>query len=124
MLNARDDKGTIINPGDIDRKTIGKCLFKVESATVTTAQRIQIRKVFQQVGVSANSGEELSSVNNFIDVVTRLADAAGGEVPRPEAVDKSTIDEIRLATGNEQLLTIFGRREELKAGIDVWEDTA
>lgn len=124
LLNARDDKGTIINPGDIDRKTIGKCLFKVESATVTTAQRIQIRKVFQQVGVSANSGEELSSVNNFIDVVTRLADAAGGEAPRPEAVDKSTIDEIRLATGNEQLLTIFGRREELKAGIDVWEDTA
>ena len=123
LLNARDDKGEIINPSDIDRKAIGKCLFKVESATVTTAQRIQIRKVFQQVGVSANSGEELSSVNKFIDVVTRLADAAGGEAPRPEAVDKSTIDEIRLATGNEQLLTIFGRRDELKADIGVWEDT-
>ena len=123
VLNARDDKGSIINPTDLDRKTIGKCLFKIESATVTTAQRIQIRKVFQQVGVSANSGEELSSVNEFIDHVTRLANAAGGEAPRPEPVDKSTIDEIRLATGNEQLLTIYGRRDELKADIGYWEDT-
>lgn len=124
LLNARDEKGEIQSPTDLDRKAIGKSLFKIESATVTTAQRIQIRKVLQQVGVAANSGEELSAVNKFIDVITRLADAAGGEAPRPEAVDKSTIDEIRLATGNEQLLTIFGRREELKADIGLWEDTA
>lgn len=124
LLNARDEKGEIVSPTELDRKSIGKCLLKIESATVTTAQRIQIRKVFQQVGVSSNSGEELSAVNKFIDAITKLADAAGGEAPRPEPVDKTTIDEIRLATGNEQLLTIFGRRDELKADIGTWEDTA
>lgn len=35
-------------------------MFKVESATVTTAQRIQIRKLLQKVGLTAKQGEELA----------------------------------------------------------------
>lgn len=123
-INARDDKGNILSPGDIERKAIGISLFKVESATVTVPQRIQIRKGFQQVGIVASPSEELASVGLFITKLTDLADSAGGEAPRPEPVDKSTIDEIRLASGNEQLLTIYGRREELKSAVTAWEDAA
>ncbi|MCR9118381.1 MAG: BREX system P-loop protein BrxC, partial [bacterium] len=121
VIRAHDEKGNILDPREIERKSIGKCLFKVESATVTTPQRIQIRKVFQLVGVNANQGEELSAVNSFISSLTQLADSAAGEAPKPAPVDKSTIDEIRIATGNEQLLTIYGRREELKVDITAWE---
>ncbi|MDC3224786.1 BREX system P-loop protein BrxC [Mariniblastus sp.] len=123
-INARDDKGVILTPGEIERKSIGISLFKVESATVTVPQRIQIRKGFQQVGINASPSEELASVGAFIAKLTELADSAGGEAPKPEPVDKSTIDEIRLASGNEQLLTIYGRREELKSTVADWEDAA
>jgi tetratricopeptide (TPR) repeat protein len=36
----------------------------------------------------------------------------------------TSIEEIRLAAGNEQLLAICNRRDELIAAIDLWEDTA
>ena len=123
-IRAHDDKGSIVDPREMDRKSIGKSLFKVESATVTTPQRIQIRKLLQSVGITANQGEELSVMGTFIDKITQLADSAGGEAPKPEPVDKSTIDEIRLANGNEQLLTVYGRRDELKAALTAWSETA
>ena len=40
-------------------------MFKVESATVSAAQRIQIRKVLQKVGLTAKQGEELAYVPQF-----------------------------------------------------------
>lgn len=85
-------------------KAIGKNLFKVESTTVTTVQRIQIRKLFQKTGIKAKPGEELSSVTPFLQKMGELAEAAGGEAPKPELPETVFIDELRLTAGNEQLL--------------------
>lgn len=107
-----------------ERKTIGKVMFKVESATVTTAQRIQIRKLLQKVGLSAKQGEELSFIPHFLQKGVELADQAGGEVPKPARPDTTPLDEIRLTAGNEQLLALYNRREELGGNIDSWTDLA
>jgi len=123
IILAKDDKGILVNPRDLERKAIGKVTFKIESDTVTTPQRIQVRKLFQQVKLSVKSGEELASVPQFVETITQLADSAGGDAPKPEPPDKSSIDEIRLASGNEQLLVIYGSREELKQLIEEWEAT-
>jgi hypothetical protein len=123
IILAKDDKGILVNPRDLERKAIGKVTFKIESDTVTTPQRIQVRKLFQQVKLPAKSGEELASVPQFIEKLTQLADSAGGEAPKPEPPNKSSLDDIRLASGNEQLLVIYSRREELKQLIDDWDLT-
>jgi hypothetical protein len=96
----------------------------VESANVTTPQRIQIRKVLQKVGVSAKQGEELAHVPSFLQKVSELADKAGGEAPKPERPDTRFLDDIRLTTGNEQLLALYNRREELVQSIGHWERLA
>ena len=123
IIRANDEKGILVDPRDLERKAIGKVTFKIESATVTVPQRIQIRKRFQQAKVPFNSNEELAAIPQFIEKLTQLADAAGGDAPKPEPPDKSSIDDIRLASGNEQLLVIYSRREELKQLIDDWETT-
>lgn len=88
------------------------------------AATLLIRKTRPQSGISASQGEELASVGLFIEKLADLADAAGGDAPKPAPVDKSTIEEIRLASGNEQLLTIYGRRVELKSDVTAWENAA
>jgi hypothetical protein len=123
VIRANDEKGVLVDPRELERKTIGKVTFKIESATVTAPQRIQIRKLFQQVGLSVKSNEELAAMGQFIDKLNQLADNAGGDAPRPEVPDKSSIDEIRLASGNEQLLVLYSRREELRQSIEDWETT-
>jgi hypothetical protein len=124
VIRAQDDRGQAIEPSALERRSIGKTFFKVESANVTTPQRIQIRKLLQKVGVSAKQSEELAHVPLFLQKVSDLADKAGGETPKPERPDTRFLDDIRLTTGNEQLLALYNRREELAQSIESWESLA
>lgn len=121
LIRAQDERGQPLEPSSLERKSIGKTLFKVESATVTTPQRIQIRKLLQKVGLSAKQGEELAYVPQFLQKLSNLADDAGGEAPKPERPDTSFLDDIRLTAGNEQLVALYNRREELASNIETWE---
>nr|WP_245395138.1 BREX system P-loop protein BrxC [methane-oxidizing endosymbiont of Gigantopelta aegis] len=120
LIRAQDERGQTMDPKELERKSIGKVMFKVESATVTTAQRIQIRKLLQKVGLTVKQGEELSYVPQFLQKMIELANQAGGEAPKPEQPETTFLDEIRLTAGNEQLLSLYNRREELGNHIDVW----
>ena len=124
IVGAQDDKGQTIDPKDLERKVIGKTMFKVESATVSATQRIQIRKVLQKVGLTAKQGEELSYVPQFLISAKDLADRAGGDAPRPERPATAGLEEIRLTAGNEQLLALYNQRDELSTAIDTWTDVA
>lgn len=124
LVRAQDERGQIIDPKELERKNIGKVMFKVESATVTTSQRIQIRKLLQKVGLSAKQGEELAYVPQFLQKMLELADQAGGEAPKPSRPDTASLDEIRLTAGNEQLLALYNRCDELGSSIDNWTEVA
>ena len=124
LVRAQDDRGRAVDPKDLERKAIGKATFKVESATVSTSQRIQIRKVLQRLGVQAKQGEELAAVPEFLRLAGELAEKVGGEAPKPERPDAASLEEIRLSSGNEQLLAIYNRRDDLKSSIEAWERQA
>lgn len=124
LIRALDERGQSIDPKELERKSIGKALFKVESATVTTAQRIQIRKLLQKVGLSAKQGDELTVAPQFLQKMLELADQAGGEEPKPARPDTTFLKELRLTAGNEQLLALYNRRDELGSCVDNWTDLA
>lgn len=124
LIRAQDERGQTINPQELERKTIGKVTFKVESATVTSAQRIQIRKLLQKVDLQAKPNDELSPIPQFLQKMVDLADRAGGEPPKPARPDTTFLDEIRRTAGNEQLLAIYNQRDELSAAIDTWTELA
>ncbi|MBM9537894.1 BREX system P-loop protein BrxC [Desulfobulbus alkaliphilus] len=124
LIRAQGERGQTLDPKELERKTIGKVMFKVESATVTTAQRILIRKLLQKVGLSAKQGEELVHIPQLLEKMVELADQAGGEAPKPARPDTTFLDEIRLTAGNEQLLALYNRRDELGGSIDSWTDLA
>lgn len=120
LIRAQDDYAKPIDSRELERKSIGKTQFRVEATTITTKQRIDIRKVLQAAGISAKAGEELLAVPPFLDKMKALAEGAGGEAPKPAHPDISFIDQIRLSVGNEQLLQIYNRNEELRQAVDEW----
>ncbi|SDW37048.1 hypothetical protein SAMN05421882_100921 [Nitrosomonas communis] len=124
LIRAQDERAQSIDFRELERKSIGKVNFKVEAATVTTAQRIQIRKLMQKTGLVAKQGEELADVPQFLQKMFELADQAGGEIPKPSRPDTTFLDDIRLTAGNEQLLALYNRRDELSQCIDSWTDLA
>lgn len=124
LIRAQDERGQTIDPKELERKTIGKVMFKVESATVTTAQRIQIRKLLQKTGLTVKQGEELAFVPAFLQKMLELSNHAGGEAPKPDQPETTVLDDIRLTAGNEQLLSLYNQREDLGNKIDSWTDLA
>ncbi|MDP2203755.1 MAG: BREX system P-loop protein BrxC [Methylicorpusculum sp.] len=124
LIRAMDEAGKAIDPKDLERKTIGKTLFKVESTTITTAQRIQIRKILQKMGLNVKQGDEPIAVPQFLQKMLDLANRTGGEAPKPERPNTQFLDDIRLTAGNEQLLALYNRRDELPALIDEWTTQA
>ena len=124
VIQAHGDRGQIADPRQLERSQIGKAVFKVESATITTQQRIQVRKLFQKLEISVKPGEELSSTPMFIAKLKDLAEQAGGEAPKPEKPDISGLENIRMTSGNEQILAIYNLREEIDGWIEMWSELA
>lgn len=91
---------------------------------MTIAQRIQIRKLLQKVGLQAKQGEESFCVPEFLQKMQCLADSAGGEAPKPTRPDSKPLDEIRLLSGNEQLLSLYNQRDELVKFFSDWKEQA
>ena len=120
QLRCSDEQGRSIDPKELERKQIGKSTFKLESITVSVMQRIQIRKLFQKLGIKAEQGKESLKVSNFVDLMTVLAGAAGGSMPRPESPDTTLINEIKLKAGNEQLLFIHDNSEQFTKCLEDW----
>ncbi len=122
LIRVLDERGQTIDPKELERRTIGKVLFKVESATVTTAQRIQIRKLLQKAGISAKQGDESIHVSRFLDKMLELANQAGGETPKPTQPNTDSLEKIRLTqAGNAQLLSLYNQRDELVSKIKDWD---
>lgn len=124
LIKAQDEMGHPIRPTDLARSAIGRTLFKIESTTVTTPQRIKIRSLFQTLNINATSGDELRYVIPFINGIEDLASQAGGDAPLPMNPDISDISVIKLASGNEQLLTLYSVADDLKEKILVWRQQA
>lgn len=124
VIKAQDDHGRAIDPKELERRAMGKSVFKVESTTVSTPQRIQIRKVFQKANIVVTAGQESDGVKPFLEFIQALAEQAGGDGPKPEKPDVSFIHEIRLTSGNEQLITIYNLKDTLLTNIDTWTATA
>lgn len=120
LIRCLDESGNIVNPKDIERKQIGKMTFKIESVTISTIQRIQIRKLYQKAGIKADAGNESLKAEDFINYMLELAEDAGGVEPRPEKPDTSLINELKYQTGNEQLLSIYENRNKLETLIEEW----
>jgi len=125
LVKAVDERGQAIDPKELERKLIGKVMFKVESITLTTTERIQIRKLMKKVGIHAKSGEEREAVKLFIEKMLELADRAGGDPPWPSRPDITSLNDIRLTpSGNEQLQALYDRREVLDQAFDEWTELA
>ena len=124
LVRATNEQGKALDFKEIERKSIGKIAFKVESSTVTAAQRIQVRKLLQQLEIKVNQGEESGQVPRFLQHLEDWADRAGGDAPKPARPETSFIEELRLLAGNEQLIALYNRKDELSESIKAWKSLA
>ena len=118
-LRATTD-GTPLKPGQLDQAKVSSTDFRVESATIDTRQRLKVRKLFQTAGVACKPNEEAVAAGEFLNKLSELARGAGGEAPLPERPETSHLLELQSLAGNEQLVGILNRHDELLKNIEDW----
>lgn len=123
-VQARDERGQPAKPTALERRDIGKTAFKVETTTVTAEQKLQVRKILQKAECRVKTGEEASAIPQLLDRLAKMAESAGGDEPKPEKPSTLLLGELKGLTGNEQLVTMANRYDELVGLIDAWTDLA
>jgi len=122
-LRATDAHNKVVDAKSLERAKLTQAKFRVESITVSTLQKIKVRKLLQDVGITCQPGDELAGIAKLLPALRERAEAAGGEPPRPESPDTSHLDELGLKAGNEQIVAVYDRREELGDQATTWKAT-
>ncbi len=122
-LNAQLN-GKALPLADVDLKKLGQATFRAESPVLTAGQKIAIRKLFQDAGVTKMTpGNELADAARFVEHAKTLAAQAGSEAPAPKAPAALELAALGLLSGNELLMTIYHQRDTLLADLKTWTAT-
>ncbi len=116
--------GQPIAAGSLDQAGVKAAEFRPEKVRLTTSQRIALRGLFDEVGVTTRSGEEEIRAPAFLDALADLAARAGGEEPLPPRPDTKPIEDLKRLAGTEQLGAILERKDKLHDWIGAWKKLA
>jgi hypothetical protein len=114
--------GAPVPLGQLDQNKISKAEFRVEQATLSVQERLQLRKLFQQAGLNCKSGEEATTAPVFLNKLMEFARTAGGEAPLPATPSATEIEDLQKLVGNEQLRAIKDGSADIETKIKEWTD--
>ena len=112
--------GQAVGVKQITVQQLGLTDFYSEGITVSVGQKIGIRKLITDMGLSIKQGEEIEAIPIMLERLVNLATDAGGNPPLPEQPSTASIVQLQAMSGNEQLVAVYERREELLNCFKAW----
>lgn len=107
---------------EVDLKKLGQATFRAESPVLTAVQKLAIRKLFQESGLSkATPGNESADAVRFVEHAKLLAAQSGGAAPAPSPPTTPELVALEALSGNELLMGLYDGREALLAKIKEWQ---
>ncbi len=113
--------GVALQSRGLDQAKVPRTDFRVEHATISTPQRLLVRKLFQDAGVECKPNEESVAPGRLLGKLKELAVVAGGDPPLPKRPDTRHLSDIQSLAGNEQLLALLEHRDQLTENLNEWE---
>jgi hypothetical protein len=115
--------GAPVVAGQLDQNKIPKTEFRVEKITLSVADRLTIRKLYQVLDLNCKAGEESVKAAEFLRAVLALANAAGGDAPLPPRPIAAALEDIQKLVGNDQLVALKSQAADLTIRIGEWSRT-
>lgn len=110
---------------DLKVAKINQATFKKEIHILGAKDKIAIRKLFQDSGITCPPNHEIFPYSNeYLDKLKTLATQVSGDAPRPEPINIDFIKEIENKEGNERLLDILQQKDMLQARFTEWSTKA
>lgn len=123
MLNKMQHIST--NETDLKVAKINQAAFKKEIHIIKASEKIAIRKLFQDAGITCPPNHEIFPYSNeYLDKLKSLATQISGDAPRPEPINIDFVKEIENKEGNERLLNLLQQKDDLLAKYTDWSAKA
>jgi len=119
-LKAKNANNQLVNAAALERKHLTQARFEVENVTLSTAQKLAVRKLLTET-IGCKPGEEESKAVEFLQFARDLAQKSGGPAPQPHQPDTARIDEIAGEAGNSRMVKLFDYKDEILADIKQWQ---
>ncbi len=113
------------NETDLKVAKINQASFKKEIHILGAKEKIAIRKLFQDAGITCPPNHEIFPYSNeYLEKLKILAARVSGDAPRPEPINIDFLKEIENKEGNERLLDILLQKDNLHAKFTDWSAKA
>jgi len=110
--------GTTLGAGQLDQAKIAKAEFRTETVTLTAQDKLNLRGLFQDAGLTVKTSDDLvAKSSEFLEKLGVLTATAGGPAPLPEPPNTKLQGELRSLAGNERLSRILESRDALKSVV-------
>nr|MBA2724654.1 BREX system P-loop protein BrxC [Actinomycetota bacterium] len=114
VARAQDKHGKLVSVKDIRQPDIKGTTFIPESIVVGATERIAVRKLLTDCGVSVTNGQELEGVSRLLQRLLELGAGASGPPPLPEPRETTLISQMQQLTGNALITRAFAERDSVK----------
>ncbi|WP_104992429.1 BREX system P-loop protein BrxC [Deinococcus sp. NW-56] len=107
--------GSPVEAKQLDAQKLTASEFRPESVTLTKVQLIGVRGLYQDAGLSPQTGQEAAQAAAYLSRLAEKVGASGGEPPLPEPLSRAPLHALEHLGGNELLLGLYEAREALRA---------
>jgi hypothetical protein len=108
--------------GQLDQNKISKTEFRTESIILTGPDKLKLRGLFQDAGISAKASDDLEvKSTEYLALAESLAGKAGGTAPLPEPPKTTKLTDLRARVGNDRLKWLLDQADFLKAEVAKWK---
>ena len=112
--------GQPVTAQGLNQTQISNASFSQDVPPLTVTQRLDLKALFQKLGVATPNGQESVAAGNYLGKLINLADCAGGDAPQPEKPDTKPIRDLQSLSGNAQLLAIHQQKADLVNRTAEW----
>ena len=121
LVRVTGDDGKPGSLPDLPRQKIGTCTFRNETTIVTVTQRVAVRGLLGDAGVTFENGQEAFALSALLDRLESLAALSGGEAPAPNPDPVPEMTKYKGLSGNDLLAALAGAATLLRHKIKAWQ---
>ncbi len=128
MLVAGNLRATInhqpVQARSLPQNQVGVASFYVDVPPLNVAQRLDLKALFQKIGITTQNGKESEAAAEFLKKLLAMAESSGGNAPRPAVPDTKNLRALQMESGNAQLLKLHDQKDDIAANLAAWKKNA
>jgi hypothetical protein len=117
-------QGKAVGVAELDQRKTGQADYRIQHPVLTAAQKLRVRKLFQNNAHKFQPGDEATAAPTFVQLMKATARVAGGDAPAPEPPYVPDLAELETLTGNDLLFALHEKADDLTNRMLSWRGLA